>query len=58
MSKVYGLKDTKGVGGTPYYMSPEALDERPPDSKSDVFSYEAFLQLNAAQRMMTQSFLR
>jgi serine/threonine protein kinase len=39
MSKVYGLKDTKSVGGTPFYMSPEALNEHPPDAKSDVYAY-------------------
>lgn len=39
LSKVYGLKDNKAVGGTPFYMSPEALNEQPPDEKSDVYAY-------------------
>lgn len=43
MAKVYGLKDTKGVGGTPFYMSPEALDEQPPDAKSDVYAFAIIL---------------
>ncbi|ELR16845.1 protein kinase domain containing protein [Acanthamoeba castellanii str. Neff] len=43
LSPVYGLKDTKSVGGTPFYMSPEALNEHPPDAKSDVYAFAIIL---------------
>ncbi|ELR16181.1 protein kinase domain containing protein [Acanthamoeba castellanii str. Neff] len=43
LAKVYGLKDRKGVGGTPYYMSPEVLDGEDFDSKSDVYAFAIIL---------------
>lgn len=39
LAKVYGLKDRKGAGGTPYYMAPEVLDAAPFDAKADVYAY-------------------
>jgi len=43
LAKVHGLEDSKGAGGTPYYMAPEVLNSDPYDSKADIYAFAIIL---------------